>query len=458
MFSDKVILRVITEKVSKQILSEGANNMRENVIKRDRYLNQLISKQNNGAIKIVTGLRRSGKSYLLFNLFYDYLIENGVSKDCIIRLALDDEKNAQFRDPDKLSSYLYSQILENGEKYYVFLDEVQFAISEEEMKQKTQIRLYGILNGLARMRNVDVYITGSNSKFLSSDLSTEFRGRGEEIRVNPLSFAEYYSACKFSDKYDAWEEYVTYGGMPRIVFLDSDEEKSKYLSDLFKHTYLMDIVERYKLRGDVVLENLVDVLASSVGSLSNPSKIASTFTSNGIKTTDKTISSYIDYLEDSFLIRKAQRYDIKGRKYINSPLKYYFGDIGLRNARLNFRQQEPTHIMENVIFNELIMRGFNVDVGIVEHYLRLDDGKQQVKQLEVDFVCNQGNKRYYVQSAFSIPTIEKMKQEQASLDKIDDSFKKIIVTQDHVKAWRNEKGYLVINVLDFLLNSNSLDL
>lgn len=432
--------------------------MRENVIKRDRYLNQLISKQNNGAIKIVTGLRRSGKSYLLFNLFYDYLIENGVSKDCIIRLALDDEKNAQFRDPDKLSSYLYSQILENGEKYYVFLDEVQFAISEEEMKQKTQIRLYGILNGLARMRNVDVYITGSNSKFLSSDLSTEFRGRGEEIRVNPLSFAEYYSACKFSDKYDAWEEYVTYGGMPRIIFLDSDEEKSKYLSDLFKHTYLMDIVERYKLRGDVVLENLVDVLASSVGSLSNPSKIASTFTSNGIKTTDKTISSYIDYLEDSFLIRKAQRYDIKGRKYINSPLKYYFGDIGLRNARLNFRQQEPTHIMENVIFNELIMRGFNVDVGIVEHYLRLDDGKQQVKQLEVDFVCNQGNKRYYVQSAFSIPTIEKMKQEQASLDKIDDSFKKIIVTQDHVKAWRNEKGYLVINVLDFLLNPNSLDL
>lgn len=432
--------------------------MEEIIIKRDKYLNQLINKRNNGMIKIITGLRRSGKSYLLFNLFYDYLHEQGVDDAHIIKLPLDDDKYKKYRDPDNLSEYVYSKISEEGDAYYVLLDEVQFAISDDEMKKKTPIRLYGILNGLARLRNIDIYITGSNSKFLSSDISTEFRGRGDEIRVNPLSFAEFFSAYKNGDKYDAWEEYTMYGGMPQLVFLESDEEKSKYLTDLFKKTYLKDIAERNSLRSDVVLDNLVDVLASSIGSLSNPSKIAATFNSNGIKTTDKTISSYIDFLEDSFMIRKAKRYDIKGRKYINSPLKYYFSDIGLRNARLNFRQQEPTHMMENVVYNELVTRGFNVDVGIVEHYVRSNDGKQQIKQLEVDFVCNQGSKRYYVQSAFSIPTEEKMRQEQASLDKIDDSFKKIIVTQDHVKAWRNEKGYLIINILDFLLNRDSLDL
>lgn len=432
--------------------------MEEIIIKRDRYLNQLVRKKNNGMIKIVTGLRRSGKSYLLFNLFYDYLCEQGVDDNHIIKLPLDDDKYKKYRDTDKLSEYLYSKISEDGNTYYILLDEVQFAISNDEMKEKTPIRLYGILNGLARLKNVDIYITGSNSKFLSSDISTEFRGRGDEIRVNPLSFAEFFSVYKNGDKYDAWEEYTTYGGMPQLVFFESDEEKSKYLTDLFKKTYLKDIAERNNLRSDVILDNLVDILASSIGSLSNPSKIAATFNSNSIKTTDKTISSYIDFLEDSFLVRKAKRYDIKGRKYINSPLKYYFSDIGLRNARLNFRQQEPTHMMENVIYNELVMRGFNVDVGIVEHYARSNDGKQQVKQLEVDFVCNQGSKRYYVQSAFSIPNDEKMQQEQASLDKIDDSFKKIIVTQDHVKAWRNERGYLIINILDFLLNRDSLDL
>ena len=432
--------------------------MGEIIIKRDRYLNQLVRKKNNGMIKIVTGLRRSGKSYLLFNLFYDYLRELGVDDNHIIKLPLDDDKYKKYRDPDNLSEYLYSNISEDVNTYYILLDEVQFAISNDEMKEKTPIRLYGILNGLARLKNVDIYITGSNSKFLSSDISTEFRGRGDEIRVNPLSFAEFFSVYKNGDKYDAWEEYATHGGMPQLVFFDSDEEKSKYLTDLFKKTYLKDIAERNNLRSNVILDNLVDILASSIGSLSNPSKIAATFNSNGIKTTDKTISSYIDFLEDSFLVRKAKRYDIKGRKYINSPLKYYFSDIGLRNARLNFRQQEPTHMMENVIYNELVMRGFNVDVGIVEHYARSNDGKQQVKQLEVDFVCNQGSKRYYVQSAFSIPNDEKMQQEQASLDKIDDSFKKIIVTQDHVKAWRNEKGYLIINILDFLLNRDSLDL
>lgn len=429
------------------------------IIKRDKYLNRLIAKSGNGLVKVITGLRRCGKSYLLFNLFYDYLLKQGVDKEHIIGIALDDDRNAKYRDPGNLSEYLYSKIADGSDDYYILLDEVQFVISDEEMKGKEPIRLYGILNGLSRLRNVDIYITGSNSKFLSSDILTEFRGRGDEIRVNPLSFAEFFATRKDGDKHDAWEEYSTYGGMPQLVFLDSDEEKSLYLTDLFRTTYLKDIAERNNLRGsDIVLDNLADILASSVGSLSNPSKIASTFNSNGIKTSDKTIAAYIEFFEDSFLIRKAKRYDIKGRKYINSPLKYYFGDIGLRNARLNFRQQEPTHIMENIVYNELVMRGFNVDVGIVEHYVRSDNGKQQTKQLEVDFVCNQGSKRYYVQSAFSIPTEEKMSQEQTPLDKIGDSFKKIIVTQDHVKAWRNEKGYLIINIIDFLLNRESMDL
>lgn len=432
------------------------------VIKRDVYLNRLISKRGNGAIKIITGLRRSGKSFLLFELFYDYLISQGVNKENIIKLALDDDRNAKLRNADNLSDYLYSKITNETEQFYVLLDEAQFAVSDEELKHKGNIRLYGILNGLLRLKNVDVYITGSNSRFLSSDISTEFRGRGDEIRVNPLSFAEFFRSYKETfqneDKYDAWDEYVLYGGMPRLFSMTGDEEKSKYLIDLFKETYVKDIVERYALKGDEVLENLIDVLASSVGSLNNPSKITSTFLSKGVKTSEKTIGAYIGYLEDSFLIRKAQRYDIKGRKYINSPYKFYFGDVGLRNARLNFRQQEPTHIMENIIYNELVSRGFNVDVGVVEHYSRDENGKQQVRQLEVDFVCNQGNKRYYVQSAFSVPTAEKMQQEQASFDRIDDSFKKIIVTADRGKIWRNEKGYTIINVLDFLLNPNSLDL
>lgn len=432
------------------------------VIKRDLYLNKLTEKRGNGAIKIITGLRRSGKSFLLFELFYDYLISQGIKKENIIKLALDDDRNAKLRNADNLSEFLYSKITSETERFYVLLDEAQFAVSDEEIKRRENIRLYGILNGLLRLKNVDVYITGSNSRFLSSDVSTEFRGRGDEIRVNPLSFAEFFraykEAYKNADKYDAWDEYVLYGGMPRLFSMTEDEEKSKYLIDLFKETYVKDIVERYGLKGDEVLENLIDVLASSVGSLNNPSKITSTFLSKGIKTSEKTIGAYICYLEDSFLIRKAQRYDIKGRRYINSPYKFYFGDAGLRNARLNFRQQEPTHIMENIIFNELVARGFNVDVGIVEHYLRDENGKQQVKQLEVDFVCNQGNKRYYVQSAFTVPTTEKMQQEQASFDRIDDSFKKIIVTADRGKVWRNEKGYTIINVLDFLLNPDSLDL
>ena len=428
------------------------------IIKRDLYLNKLIRKKNNGSIKIITGLRRSGKSYLLNNLYYDYLLNEGVKKEQIIQLALDDDRNREYRNPDKLSEYLYSKITNETDKFYFLLDEVQFAISEEEIKSKEPIRLYGILNGLLRLKNVDVYITGSNSKFLSSDIATEFRGRGDVIHVNPLSFAEFYSAYKGGDKYDAWDEYSTYGGMPMLLSLETDEEKSEYLNNLFKNTYIKDIIERNNLRGDVAIDTLVDILASSIGSLNNPTKIAKTFASSGIKTVDKTISTYIDYLLDSFLIRKATRYDIKGRKYINSPFKYYFSDIGLRNARLNFRQQEQTHIMENIIYNELAMRGFNVDVGIIEHVVRDEEGKRTTKHLEVDFVCNQGNHRYYIQSAFSIPDAEKLKQEQASLDRIDDSFKKIIITQDRTKLWRNEKGYIIMNILDFLLKENSLEL
>ena len=432
--------------------------MNELVIKRDLYLNKLIRKKNNGSIKIITGLRRSGKSYLLNNLYYDYLLGEGVKQEQIIKLALDDDRNREYRDPDKLSAFLYSKIANETDNFYFLLDEVQFAISDKEIKSKEPIRLYGILNGLLRLKNVDVYITGSNSKFLSSDIATEFRGRGDVVHVNPLSFAEFYSAYKYGDKYDAWDEYSTYGGMPMLLTMETDEEKAEYLNNLFKNTYIKDIIEKNRLRGDVAIDTLIDVLASSIGSLNNPTKIAKTFVSNGMNVSDKTVSTYIEYLLDSFLIRKTARYDIKGRKYINSPFKYYFSDIGLRNARINFRQQEQTHIMENIIYNELVMRGFNVDVGIIEHFVRTENDKRETKHLEVDFVCNKGNQRYYIQSAFSIPNAEKMAQEQASLDRIDDSFKKIIITQDRTKLWRNEKGYVIMNVLDFLLKENSLEL
>ena len=432
--------------------------MNELVIKRDLYLNKLIRKKNNGSIKIITGLRRSGKSYLLNNLYYDYLLSEGVKQEQIIKLALDDDRNREYRNPDKLSAFLYSKIANETDNFYFLLDEVQFAISDKEIKSKEPIRLYGILNGLLRLKNVDVYITGSNSQFLSSDIATEFRGRGDVVHVNPLSFAEFYSAYKHGDKYDAWDEYSTYGGMPMLLTMETDEEKAEYLNNLFKNTYIKDIIEKNRLRGDVAIDTLIDVLASSIGSLNNPTKIAKTFVSNGMNISDKTVSTYIEYLLDSFLIRKTARYDIKGRKYINSPFKYYFSDIGLRNARINFRQQEQTHIMENIIYNELVMRDFNVDVGIIEHVVRTENDKRETKHLEVDFVCNKGNQRYYIQSAFSIPSAEKMAQEQASLDRIDDSFKKIIITQDRTKLWRNEKGYVIMNVLDFLLKENSLEL
>ncbi len=427
------------------------------MIKRDNYLQKIIDRKENGLIKIITGIRRSGKSYLLFKLFKPYLISIGVPEDHIITLELDDDNNKEYRNPDKLSEFLYSRITNKEEMFYILLDEVQFAISEEELKGNEPIRLYGILNGLLRLENVDVYITGSNSKLLSSDIKTEFRGRGDEIRVYPLSFAEYFSAYN-GDKHDAWRDYVAYGGLPHILACKTEEQKSQYLIDLFDNVYIKDVVERNKLHNNTCLDTLVNILASCIGSLSNPKKLANTFASNGIKISEPTIKSYIEHLINSFLINKAERYDIKGKKYIDSPFKYYFVDSGLRNARLNFRQQEENHIMENIIYNELLIRGFNVDVGIVYTRHKDKDGKQSQVQTEVDFVCNKGSQRYYIQSAFSIPDEEKMNQEQASLIHIDDYFKKIIIVKDNIRLWRNEKGIVIINILDFLLNPNSLDL
>lgn len=398
------------------------------------------------------------KSFLLFNLFYNHLIKSGVKESNIISLILDDDKNRKYRDPDNLSEYLYSRIKNKKEMYFILLDEVQFAIKNDEIKNDNEIRLYGILNGLLRLDNVDIYITESNSKFLSSDILTEFRGRGDEVRVYPLSFSEYYSSCANKDKLDVWNEYSMFDGMPSLILKKTDEEKIKYLKDLINNTYIKDVIERNNIKNNTVIDSLFNILASSIGSLTSPTKLANTFKSNGIKVTDVTLSNYIIMLKDSFIIKQAERYDIKGKKYINSPFKYYFTDIGLRKSRINYRQQEQTHIMENIIYNELIIRGFAVDVGIIEHTIRDKEKKQKQIQLEVDFVCNKGMNKYYIQSAFSIPNEEKMNQETSSLDKINDSFKKIIVTQDFGKPWKTEKGYLIINIIDFLLDSNSLDL
>lgn len=426
-------------------------------IKRDLYLNQLIEKQGNGMVKIVTGVRRCGKSYLLFELFRKYLLSNGVKNEQIIALSLEDDENTEYLEPANLSEYLKSKIANDRDMFYILLDEAQLAITQEEYKGGGMIKLYGILNSLLKRRNVDVYITGSNSRFLSSDILTEFRGRGDEIRVHPLSFAEFMSVYS-GDAYAGYREYSLYGGLPYLTTISTVEAKVKYLSDLFKNVYLRDIVDRHNLKGNVIMDTLVDILSSDTATLTNPTKLANSFISHSIKTNANTVSAYIEYLADAFIISKAQRYDIKGKKYIGSPFKYYFEDIGLRNARLNFRQIEPTHAMENILYNELVMRGFNVDVGVVEKYTKNSNGQNTILQLEVDFVCNKGSQRYYVQSSYSIPDIKKMQQECASLDKIDDSFKKIIVVQDNVAPWHNGKGYLIINMSDFLLNANSLEL
>ena len=428
------------------------------VIRRDRYLERLISKQNNGMIKVITGIRRSGKSYLLFNLFYDHLLASGTPEDNIICIALDDVENEAYRDPYRLHSYIKERVQDNRGQYYVLIDEAQYAISKEEMKNPDEpIRLYGVLNSLLRKSNVDVYITGSNSKFLSSDVMTEFRGRGDEIHISPLSFSEFYPASG-QEKSDAWRDYLYYGGLPHILAESGGEAKSRYLEKLNKEIYLRDMCERYGIRDEESMLILMKVIASAIGSLSNAQKISDTFRSSGNKViTMPTISSYLKYLQESFVVEKAERYDIKGRKYISTPSKYYYSDLGLRNALLNFRQFEETHLMENAIYNELIYRGYSVDVGVVE--TRADEGgKKARKQLEVDFVVNQFNKRYYIQSAFLISDREKVEQEQAPLVKIPDSFKKIVVVGNNTPIWRNEEGITFMGIYDFLLNENSLDL
>lgn len=425
------------------------------VIQRDSYLGQLIEKRENGLIKVITGIRRCGKSYLLFNLYYDYLISQGIPDSQIIRLSLDDNLYDKFRDPENLSDYIRSRIT-NKKMYYIFIDEVQYAISKDELKRPEEIRLYNVLNGLIRLRNVDIYVTGSNSKLLSKDVLTVFRGRGDEIEVHPLSFREFYSYVG-GDRSDSYEQYALYGGMPLAVKKKNEKEKILYLKTLFKEVYFKDIEERYDIELPDVLEELTDDLCSSVGSLTNSTKIANTLQSvKKIKVTSNTISKYLGYLIESFLFKEAKRYDVKGKKYFEYPLKYYCNDIGLRNAQLNFRQQEETHLMENIIFNELLCRGYSVDVGVVE-IVDMQQGRREKRQHEIDFVVNMGTKKYYIQSALSVDDPEKMKSEIRPLKNTKDFFKKVIISKSAAKPWDDEEGILHLGLYDFLLDEKSLD-
>lgn len=415
-------------------------------IRRDIYLNKLISKKHNGLIKVVTGMRRCGKSYLLFNLFKEYLVNEGVNENHIIEIAFDSFENRKYRDPEVLFPYLMEKIADK-EMYYVLLDEVQMLDDFES-----------VLNSLGRKKNVDVYVTGSNAKFLSKDIITEFRGRGDEVHMYPLTYSEFMSVYD-GDKQEGWRDYVLFGGIPLVLGFETADQKSDFLKSLFEETYISDITGRNNIRNKAELEELLNILSSAIGSLTNPSKLSATFKSVKNKTISKeTIIKYIDYLKDSFLIDSAIRYDIKGKKYINTPSKYYFTDLGLRNARLNFRQVEETHAMENIIFNELKVRGYNVDVGVVVMNEVDKNGKKIRKQLEVDFVCNKGSKRFYIQSAYALPDKEKMEQEQRSLVNTGDGFKKIIITKDAVAPLYNEEGILVMSVYDFLLNPDSMEI
>ena len=415
-------------------------------IGRDVYLNKLISKRHNGLIKVVTGMRRCGKSYLLFNLFKEYLVNEGVAENHIIEIAFDSFENKRYRDPEVLFPYIMEK-MSDERMYYVLLDEVQMLDDFES-----------VLNSLGRKQNVDVYVTGSNAKFLSKDIITEFRGRGEEVHMYPLTFGEFMSVYD-GDKQEGWRDYVLFGGIPLVLGFETADQKSDFLKSLFEETYISDITGRNNIRNKAELEELLNILSSAIGSLTNPSKLSATFKSVKNKSISKdTIIKYIDYLRDSFLIDSAIRYDIKGKKYINTPSKYYFTDLGLRNARLNFRQVEETHVMENIIFNELKVRGYNVDVGVVVMNEVDKNGKKIRKQLEVDFVCNKGSKRFYIQSAYALPDKEKMEQEQRSLVNTGDGFKKIIITKDAVAPLYNEEGILVMSVYDFLLNPDSMEI
>ena len=428
------------------------------VIERKKYLEALIRRQWNHRIKVITGIRRCGKSTLLFELFREYLLSSGVSENNIISLALDDDLNEKYRDPHCLSAYVRELASDPAQKYYVLIDEIQFAISKEELRQKDQpVRLYSVLNGFLRLKNIDVYVTGSNSKMLSKDISTEFRGRGDEVKVYPLSFREFYEACG-QDKMDAYNEYSMYGGMPYLFTLDRDEDKYQYLSNLFEEIYFKDIEERYSIALPGVLRELTSDLCSSIGSLTNANKISRTLQSvKHMKVDSETISLYLNYLTESFLFSEAVRYDIKGKKYFDYPSKYYCTDIGLRNVRLGLRQQEETHIMENLIYNELIVRGCHVDVGVIPIVEKNQEGKREQKNCEIDFIAASGSKRYYIQSALNMDDPQKEKTEIRPLSAVKDSFKKIIVSKSYGKSWTDEAGILRINIIDFLLDENSLE-
>lgn len=416
------------------------------IIHRPHYLNKLIDCRHNGMIKIVTGIRRCGKSFLLFTLFSDWLKNQGVSSQHIIQIDLEDRRNKALRNPDALLDFIDSQIKDDS-MHYVMIDEVQMVPEFED-----------VLNSYLKIPNVDVYATGSNARFLSKDVITTFRGRSFEIKVYPLSFKEFFSAYHGSEK-EAFDEYMTFGGMPQILSFSNSEMKSEYLKNLYTETYLRDIKERYQIKNDEDMDNLLDVISSAIGSLTNPAKLANTFkTVKKEKISRNTVCSYLEYICESFLAEKASRYDVKGKKYLDTPYKFYFTDLGLRNARLNFRQLEPSHMMENIIYNELRIRGFNVDVGVVPIVKRNADGKQERVRLEIDFVCNKGSQKYYVQSAYQMLDELKIKQEEASLRNVDDSFKKIIIVADNIIIRRNETGITTMSIYEFLLKENSLEL
>ena len=426
-------------------------------IRRDKYLNDLVIRKGNGMIKVVTGIRRCGKTYLVFDLFVRHLIKSGVPEDHIITLALDDRANVRYRDVDALYDYLMERIGNDQGVYYVLLDEIQYAITVKELRSKDEPpALYGVLNGLLHRRNVDVYVTGSNSKLLSTDVMTEFRGRGDEVRIHPLTFAEFMQAFD-GDRQAGWAEYVMYGGLPLTLSMHTPEQKASYLTGLFEEVYLSDVIERNHLTKSQELESLLNVLASSIGSLTNPSKIEATFRSELHSRLDAdTVKRYIGHLGEAFLVSEATRYDVKGRKYIGTPKKYYFEDMGLRNARLGFRQIEESHIMENIIYNELRARGFSVDVGVVDRRMK-NNGHDERRRYEVDFVANLGYRRYYIQSALQLDTPEKAAQEKRSLSLIEDSFRKIVVVNLVMRPYMDDDGILTMGLFDFLLNPNSLD-
>ena len=430
------------------------------MIARPKYLNKLIAKKENGLIKIITGNRRCGKSYLLFTIYRQYLIDNGVKQEQIIELALDETSNARYRNPIELDKCIRSLVSDISKKYYVFLDEIQ---KVEEIQNpyvpspSEKITFVDTVIGLMKLPNADIYITGSNSKMLSSDIVTEFRDRGDEVRMYPLSFSEFYNAYN-GEKSKAWREYYTYGGMPLAVTKKTSDEKSKYLKDLFAGTYIKDVLERHKIINDSSdLEELLNVISSSIGSLTNPLNLSNTFkTLKKRNIAPETISLYLEYFKDAFLIDSAVRYNVKGKKYISTPLKYYFVDVGLRNARLNFRQQEENHIMENIIFNELKIRGFDIDIGVVEHNTKDKEGKSHRNFLEIDFIANMGGKRFYIQSALNIDDEEKRYQEINSLCRINDSFKKFVVIKDNIEPWQDDKGIQYIGIEQFLLEEDWL--